>query len=123
MRARLSKSQGDKDSLKLDLQVLTSKKGVLIVRMPSELTAGRYKLRIQQGADEDTRSKPYDLRIKSLNRQKLYRSVFGGLALLIFGLRTMSSGSRSYTGHRSQGVLAGIGRRTSAAVGLGVVVG
>ena len=64
------------------------------------------------GDNRETRSKPYDLRVKPVNRQKLFRSVLGGLALLVFGLRTMSQGSREYAGQRSQGLIAGIARRT-----------
>lgn len=95
----------------------------LTIRIPKTVKPGRNKIRVQQGADDDKRSKPYDLRIKPLDRRKQLRTVIGGLALLVFGLRTMSGGSRSYTGQRSRSFLTRIGRRTPAAVALGVLVG
>jgi Na+/phosphate symporter len=105
------------------LERLQLKPGEIVVRVPASVTPGRHKLRLQLGDNRDSRSKPYDLRIKAVNRQKLFRSVLGGLALLVFGLRTMSRGSREYTGQRGQGLVAGIARRTSAAAALGVLVG
>jgi Na+/phosphate symporter len=95
----------------------------VVVRLPKEVGAGRHKLRLQRGDDRDTRSKPFDVRIKAINRQKVFRSVMGGLALLVFGLRTMSRGSRTYTGQRSHGLVAAVARRRTTAVVLGVVVG
>jgi phosphate:Na+ symporter len=122
VEAILSSSTG-KGTGKRELEVLQRRPGSVIVRIPADATSGKHKLRLRLGSDDDTRSKPYDLRVKQLSRRKLYRSVLGGLALLVFGLGTMASGSRGYTGNRSQGVLAGIGKRTPAAVGLGVVIG
>jgi Na+/phosphate symporter len=113
---------GDKTSAQ-DLEVLHAQGSEIVVRMPKDARPGRHKLRVQAGDDRETRSKPYDLRIKALNRQKLFRSVIGGLALLVFGLRTMSRGSRAYAGQRSQGLVSVVARRTPTAVGLGVVIG
>jgi Na+/phosphate symporter len=93
----------------------------LIVRVPLEAFEGRAKLRV--GYTKEDRSKPYDLRVRAVSHRKLFREVLGGLALLVFGLRVMSRGSRQYTGHRSQGILARIGRRAPAALGLGLMVG
>jgi phosphate:Na+ symporter len=105
------------------LQTLHAAKDEIVVRLPPDAPPERHKLRLQQGDDRETRSKPYDLRVKAVNRQKLYRNVIGGLALLVFGLHTLSSGARAYTGHRVQEFLARISSRTPTAVGLGVVVG
>ena len=106
-----------------ELEVLHAKKDELFLRVPADAPPARHKLRLQYGDNRDTRSKPYDLRVKPLNRQKLFRNVIGGLALLVFGLRTMSRGSRGYTGQRSQGFIAAIARRRGTAIGLGAVVG
>ena len=59
----------------------------------------------------------------AISYRKLFREVIGGLALLFFGLRVMARGGRQYTGDRGKGVFAQIGRRTPAALGLGVAVG
>jgi Na+/phosphate symporter len=109
----------------LELEVLERRpqSDELVVRLPKSVGAGRHKVRLQRGDDRETRSKPFDLRIKAINRQKVFRSVMGGLALLVFGLRTMSRGSRGYTGQRSHGLVAAVARRRTTAVALGVVVG
>ncbi len=106
---------------KADLQVLHASGDRLIVRLPRETLVGRAKLRV--GYDKDNESKPYDMRLRPVNHRKLFREVVGGIALLVFGMRVMSRGSRQYTGHHSRRVLGRIGKRRPAAVGLGVVVG
>jgi Na+/phosphate symporter len=104
-----------------ELEVLHASDERLVARVPAQAFEGRAKLRV--GYDKDARSKPYDLRIRAISHRKLFREVLGGLALLFFGLRVMAQGSRQYTGDRGHGVLAHIGRRTSAALGLGVLAG
>ena len=104
-----------------ELEVLHSDDGRLVARIPGQAFEGRAKVRV--GYDREDRSKPYDLRIREVSYRKLFREVLGGLALLFFGLRVMARGSRQYTGDRGQGLMAHIGRRSSAALGLGVVVG
>jgi hypothetical protein len=104
-----------------ELEVLHASEERLVARVPTQAFEGRAKLRV--GHDKDARSKPYDLRIRAVSHRKLFREVLGGLALLFFGLRVMAQGSRQYTGDRGHGVLAHIGRRTSAALGLGVLAG
>jgi Na+/phosphate symporter len=104
-----------------ELKVLLNSEGRLVARIPPAAFEGRAKVRV--GYDKDARSKPYDLRIRNVSYRKLFREVLGGLALLFFGLRVMARGSRQYTGDRGQGLIGHIGRRSSAALGLGVAVG
>lgn len=117
---RVEISQSQHDRYKANAEVLHRQDDRLFVRIPKEAKFGAAKLRLYQG---ETRSKPYDVRIEPLNRRKLFRSVIGGLALLVFGLHTLSTGSRAYAGQRSQGIFARIARRPPAAVALGMVVG
>jgi hypothetical protein len=104
-----------------ELQVLHGADSEMVVRIPQKAFEGRAKLRV--GYNKDDRSKPYELRIRNISYRKLFREVVGGLALLFFGLRVMARGGRQYTGDRGNGLLAQIGRRTPAALGLGVAVG
>jgi hypothetical protein len=104
-----------------ELEVLHADDERVVVRVPRQAFEGRAKLRV--GYNKEDRSKPYDLRLRTINYRKLFREVVGGLALLFFGLRVMARGGRQYTGDRGNGLLARIGRRTPAAVGLGVAVG
>ncbi len=104
-----------------EMQVMHRGEDTLVVRIPQQAFEGRAKLRV--GYSKEERSKPYDMRIKTISYRKLFREVIGGLALLFFGLRVMARGGRQYTGDRGNGLLAKIGRRTPAALGLGVAVG
>jgi Na+/phosphate symporter len=104
-----------------ELQVLHGADSEMVVRVPQKAIEGRAKLRV--GYNKDDRSKPYELRIRNVSYRKLFREVVGGLALLFFGLRVMARGGRQYTGDRGNGLFAQIGRRTPAALGLGVAVG
>lgn len=104
-----------------DVEVLHATAGLLVLRIPKDAFPGRAKLRV--GYDPEHESKPYDLRVGRVNHRKLFREMIGGLALLVFGMRVMSRGSRQYTGQQSQGILSRIAKRTPAAVGLGVLVG
>jgi Na+/phosphate symporter len=104
-----------------EMEVLHGGDDRIVVRVPRQAFEGRAKLRV--GYNREERSKPYDLRLRSVSYRKLFREVVGGLALLFFGLRVMARGGRQYTGDRGNGLLARIGRRTPAAVGLGVAVG
>jgi Na+/phosphate symporter len=105
----------------VELEVLHASDDRLVVRVPQQAYEGRAKLRV--GYDKIDRSKPYDLRIINISYRKVFREVLGGLALLFFGLRVMSRGSRQYTGDRGQGLLAQVGKSSPAALGLGVAVG
>ncbi len=128
LRANISITDFDSGKqFKRDLEILHESDGRLIARVPRDAMVGRAKLRVFAEAEskdaKEIRSKPYDLRVRPVNTRKFFREMVGGLALLVFGMRVMSRGTRQYTGQRSQGVLARIGRRRAAAVGLGVVVG
>jgi hypothetical protein len=104
-----------------ELEVLLAGDDRMVVRIPRQAFEGRAKLRL--GYNKVDRSKPWDLRIRTVSYRKLFREVVGGLALLFFGLRVMARGGRQYTGDRGSGLFGQIGRRTPAALGLGVAVG
>lgn len=105
---------------KARFELLNRRDDLLVLRVPQGAQAGPAKLRLFQG---DRKSKPYDLRIEPLNRRKVFRSVVGGLALLLFGLTTLSAGARAYAGRSTRGLLARIAGRTPLALGLGVLLG
>lgn len=117
LRVQLSQGQWD---VKRDMEILHRKQDLLVLRVPNEAKRGPAKLRLFQG---DKKSKPFDLRVQPRNNRKIYRSIVGGLALLIFGLAMLSNGARAWAGQRSQGLFSRLARRTPGAVGLGVVVG
>lgn len=105
---------------KTELDVLSRLEDTLVVRLPSDLKPGRFKLRVSDGVE---RSKPYDLRIRLENWRKPFRSIVGGLALLIFGIGVLGRGAREAVGLRSTHVLARWAQRGPAALGMGVGLG
>ena len=105
---------------KTELVVLSRLEDALVVRLPSSSVPGHLKLRVSDGEE---RSKPYDLRIKSENWRKPFRSLLGGFALLIFGISVFGRGAREAVGLRSTHVLARWARRGPAALGMGMGLG
>jgi phosphate:Na+ symporter len=102
------------------LDVLARQRGSVVVRLPADVPIGRAKIRVSDG---DERSKPYDLRVKSTNWRKPFRSLVGGLALLVFGIGVFSRGAREAAGPESARVLARLVGRGPAALLLGAGVG
>lgn len=105
---------------KTELAVLSRLDDALVVRLPSHVAPGHLKLRVSDGEE---RSKPYDLRIKTENWRKPFRSLLGGFALLIFGIGVLARGAREAVGLRSTHVLARWAQRGPAALGMGIGLG
>jgi hypothetical protein len=105
---------------KAELEVVARLEDSLVVRLPLALSPGHVKLRVVDG---DDRSKPYDVRVKADNWRKPFRSLLGGLALLVFGIGMLGRGAREAVGLRSTHLLARWARRGPAALGLGVGLG
>ncbi|HEY6077221.1 MAG TPA: hypothetical protein VIW29_00365, partial [Polyangiaceae bacterium] len=105
---------------KAELEVVARLDDSLVVRLPAALPPGHVKLRVVDGED---RSKPYDLRVKAENWRKPFRSLLGGLALLIFGIGLLGRGAREAVGLRSTHLLARWAKRGPAALGMGIGLG
>lgn len=84
------------------LTVLTRRDGWLVARLPADLSEGRVKIRVTSGED---RSKPYDIRIEPTNWRRPFRSLLGGLALLLFGIAVFARAAPEATGRLSARVL------------------
>jgi hypothetical protein len=102
------------------LEVVARRPGLLVARLPADIAYGRAKLRV---ADDEQRSKPYDLRIKAQNWRKPFRGLIGGLALLVLGIAVLARGVREAVGLGSARRLATVARSAPAALGFGTVVG
>jgi hypothetical protein len=105
---------------KAGLEVLSRRPGSLVARLPADIAYGRAKLRI---ADDEQRSKPYDLRVKAQNWRKPFRGLIGGLALLVLGIAVLARGVREAVGLGSARRLASVARSAPAALGFGTVIG
>jgi Na+/phosphate symporter len=107
-------------SKKIEAEILHQKHEQLVVQLPGGFATGTAKLRVLQG---DRTTKPFEFRVERTQRRKQVRNVIGGLALLVFGLRMLSQGLRSWAGHRMRGVLGRLTGASPYAVGLGAAVG
>lgn len=105
---------------KTELGLVSRLDDALVVRLPPKLQPGHVKLRVSDGQE---RSKPYDLRVKLENWRKPFRSLLGGLALLVFGIGVLGRGAREAVGLKSTHVLARWAERGHAALGMGVGLG
>lgn len=105
---------------KEELPILARRRGSVVARLPADTPLGRYKIRVTSGSE---RSKPYDIRIKGTNWRKPYRSLVGGLALLVFGIGVLARGAREAAGRQSARVLARVAGRGPAALVLGATLG
>lgn len=105
---------------KEELGVLARRGDSIVVRLPSDAELGRAKLRV---ATFEERSKPYDIRIKPSNFRKPFRSLVGGLALLLFGIGVFARGARAAAGAESARLLARVAGRGPAVLGLGAGLG
>jgi hypothetical protein len=141
LRALLSGDRSDHETRAIDLEVLDRRGGEVVVRIPRDARPGRHKLRLERApvaaagppsgdptrppsaGQPGIRSKPYDIQVDPIRRRQIFRTVLGGLALLVFGLRTLSEGTRGYTGQREEGLLALVARRRSTAAGVGLLMG
>jgi len=77
------------------LDVLERAPGRLVVRLPSSAALGHQKLRIFKG---ETRSKPYDVAVRSVDWRRRFRNLVGGLALVLFGLHCLGRAAGKATG-------------------------
>jgi hypothetical protein len=102
------------------LPVLARREGSVVAQLPTDLELGRVKIRVTSGGE---RSKPYDVRIKATNWRKPFRSLLGGLALLVFGIGILARGAREAAGRESARALARLAGRGPAALLLGTAVG
>lgn len=102
------------------LEVLARKRGAVVARLPSDAEIGRAKIRVASAGE---RSKPYDVRIRKPSWRKPFRSLVGGLALLVFGIGVFARGAREAAGRESARVLARLAGRGPAALLLGAALG
>jgi hypothetical protein len=105
---------------KQELEVLASRPGSLVARLPPGREPKRVKIRIARGEE---RSKPYDVQIEAPGWQKPFRSLVGGIALLLFGISAFSRGAREALGLDSAALLARFSRHRAATLGVGAAVG
>lgn len=105
---------------KQELEVLASRPGSLVARLPLNREPKRIKIRVVRGSE---RSKPYDVQIEAPGWQKPFSSLVGGIALLLFGISAFSRGAREALGLDSAALLARFSRRRAATLGVGAAIG
>ena len=102
--------------------VLSRRDDIVVVQVAPDAANGKAGLRVAQG---ERRSKSRDLLIKTPRPGKWVRSLLGGLAFLILGISTLSSGLRRVAGRRLRRLIGRgrDGRARIRATGVGVALG
>lgn len=113
---------------KTALRVLARRPGELLAELPSTLEKGDVKIRIevQQGAPHaqlKVHSKPFHIRVRLPNYRKIFRSLLGGVALVVLGIRFLSRGVRRSTGLRTARLLTRASRHHGLVLGFGAFLG
>jgi Na+/phosphate symporter len=89
---------------KTRLDLLATRPGEVVARLPRELPSGPLKIRLAAAvgklddAKRSDRSKPYIVRVKSPNLRKVFRNLLGGAALVALGIGLLARGVRESTG-------------------------
>ncbi|HSD91017.1 MAG TPA: Na/Pi symporter [Kofleriaceae bacterium] len=105
---------------KKDAEILVREPSSIVVRIPPDLPNGKAALRLHQGT---TKSKAWDIHIRTSNHKKLLGRLLGGLALFVFGLGLLALGLRGLAGNRLRTWLGKLTESPARAVGVGALVG
>jgi Na+/phosphate symporter len=105
---------------KKSAEILVRETSSVVVRIPPDLPNGKAALRLHQGA---TKSKAWDIHIRTSNHKKLLGRLVGGLALFVFGLGLLALGLRGLAGNALRTWLGKLTESPARAVGVGAVVG
>lgn len=110
---------------KTPLRVLARREQQLVAELPRELALGDLKIRVAtlDASAPQARSKPYHVRVRALNYRKLFRSLVGGVALVVLGIFLLARGVRESTGLHAARVLARASRQRGFVLGLGALLG
>jgi Na+/phosphate symporter len=110
---------------KLPLTILASQGERLLVALPADLPLGDAKIRVASasGAEPRLRSKPFHIRVRAPSYRKLFRSLIGGVALVVLGIFFLSRGVRAATSRKAAQLLSGASKRRGLLFGLGVLLG
>ncbi len=101
-------------------ELLYQRGGQYVFQIPSGLGPGSATVQLRRG---EWRSPIYKLEIREVKRRKFVRNLVGGLALVVLGLRLLSSGLRRYVGSALRRQLARLTQSHPLSFGLGVVLG
>lgn len=116
---------------KSELPVLARRDGEVVARLPSELAVGTLKIKLAAAEVVDDfddlpraqRSKSFHVRVKAPNLRKVFRSLIGGIALIVLGIALMARGVRESTGLDAARAMTRAARLRSVAYGFGAVTG
>ena len=116
---------------KHELSVIGRHEGELVARLPREVAPSVVRIRIAANdlgdasdeGEKNTRSKPFFLRVKAPNFNKVFSSLIGGIALVAFGISLLSRGVRESTGLHFAQTVTRAARLRSVAYLFGALTG
>jgi Na+/phosphate symporter len=97
----------------------------LFVALPADLALGDAKIRVASASGEDAplRSKPFHIRVRAPSYRKLFRSLVGGIALVVLGIFFLSRGVRAATSLQAAELLSLASKRRGLLLALGTLLG
>jgi hypothetical protein len=110
---------------KVPLPILAQQDGRLFVGLPADIALGDAKIRVASlnGDEPRLRSKPFHIRVRSPSYRKLFRSLVGGVALVVLGIFFLSRGIRAATSLHAAQLLSGASKQRGLLLGLGTLLG
>jgi Na+/Pi-cotransporter len=110
---------------KVQLAILAQQGERLFVALPKDLALGDAKIRVASARRDEAhlRSKPFHIRVRAPSYRKLFRSLVGGVALVVLGIFFLSRGVRAATSLHAAELLSGASKRRAVLLTFGTLLG
>lgn len=110
---------------KLRLRILARRGDQIVAELPKDVPLGDMKVRIASLPDDASRirSKPFHIRVRTPSYRKLYRSLIGGVALVVLGVFFLARGVRGATSLHAARLLASASKKPGLLLGIGALLG
>ncbi len=108
---------------KLPLKILDQHGERVFVALPQDLPLGDAKIRVASKSPDESRSKPYHVRVRAPSYRKLFRNLVGGVALVVLGIFFLSRGMRAASSLHAARLLSFASKRSGVLLALGTLLG
>ncbi|HEX6244172.1 MAG TPA: hypothetical protein VFZ61_24820, partial [Polyangiales bacterium] len=107
------------------LHTLAQRGDQIVAELPQDTPLGDVKVRIATLPDDAsrTRSKAFHVRVRAPSYRKLFRSLVGGIALVVLGVFFLARGVRGAVGVPAARLLSGASQRRGVLLGMGALLG
>jgi len=107
------------------LPILAQRGERIFTALPRGLALGDLKIRVASVSADGSplRSKPFHIRVRAPSYRKLFRSLVGGVALVVLGIFFLSRGVRAATSLHAAELLSGASKRRGLLLACGALLG